>query len=511
MQDELNLTKIIATLGPATSSPDVIRKLIREGVDVFRINFSHGDFQEYEMLLNAVRSVSREEGLPIAVMGDLPGPKIRIGEVVPEGVLVEIGDAIFITGEERVAENTRPFTFSTNYPETLHEIEKGERILIDDGNVELICLERKEMGGQVTILAEAITGGVISSRKGLNLPDTELTLPALTRRDEQLIRFAVEKDFDFLALSFVRQEDDVKILKERLKELGARPSEPPYRDDLQSDNTILEGRYKGFIPVISKIEKPQAVRNLEGILRETDMVMVARGDLGVEMDLTEVAVIQKQIMRSCREHGVPVIVATQMLQSMIDSPSPTRAEVSDVANAIFDGADAVMLSGETAIGVYPIETVRTMNRIALKTNAYIRKTHHTFEIPAKMKELRFRNAALANGVKTMVSETDIDIIGVWSQLGGSAVFLSQCRIPQPIFAFSPDERTLRLLSILYGIQPLKMQKPSSSLEFMIRADQLLMERGLASKEDTAIYISREPIDQVGMTNQVNLHFIGSKG
>ena len=511
MQDELNLTKIIATLGPATSSPEVIRELVREGVDVFRINFSHGDLQEYEMLLKNVRKVSDEEGLPIAVLGDLPGPKIRIGEVVPEGVRVEKGDAIFIISEERVAVNARPFTFSTNYPETLFEIDRGERILIDDGNVELVCMERKETDGQITLVTEVVTGGIIRSRKGLNLPDTELTLPALTDRDEELIRFAVEKGFDFLALSFVRQGGDVKELKDRLKELGARPSEPPYRDDLQSDNTILEGRYKGFIPVISKIEKPQAVQNLESILRETDMVMVARGDLGVEMDLTEVAVIQKQIINACREHGVPVIVATQMLQSMIDSPTPTRAEVSDVANAIFDGADAIMLSGETAIGVYPIAAVRTMNRIALKTNAYIRKTHHTFEIPAKMKELRYRSAALANGVKTMVSETDIDIIGVWSQLGGSAVFLSQCRIPQPIFAFSPDERTLRLLSILFGIQPLKMEKPATSLEFMTKADELLTKQGLARKDDTAIYISREPIDQVGMTNQVNLHFIGSKG
>jgi pyruvate kinase len=222
-----------------------------------------------------------------------------------------------------------------------------------------------------------------------------------------------------------------------------------------------------------------------------------------------VAVIQKNIIRSCREYGVPVIVATQMLQSMIENPTPTRAEVSDVANAIFDGADAVMLSGETAVGKYPVETVRVMNQVAQKTNEHILKTGFSFQVPAKMKELRYRSAALANGVKTMVEETDVDVIGVWSELGGSAVFLSQCRIPLPIYAFTPDENTMRLLSILYGVQPMKMKKPSSNHEFINQADDILTLKNIVKKGQTAIYISREPISQVGFTNQVNLHYVSS--
>jgi pyruvate kinase len=511
MPPEYNLTKIIATLGPATAAPEIIRKLIEEGVDVFRINFSHGNVKEYEILIHTVRDAASEMQVPVAVLGDLPGPKIRIAEITEKGVQLKKGDSVIFSSEKPIGGSSDTTLFNVNYPEVLPEIGSGERILIDDGNIRLICTGRDGTSEDIRIHAEVISGGTVTSHKGLNLPDTDLTLPALTKRDKELIRFAVEQKFDFLALSFVRRANDIVALKKQLQKLGARPAEPGYRTDFPSDNSILEGTYEGFIPIISKIEKPQAVKNLEKILQETDMVMVARGDLGVEMDLTELAVIQKKIIRSCREHGVPVIVATQMLQSMIDSPTPTRAEVSDVANAIFDGADAVMLSGETAVGKYPVEAVRVMNRTALNTNAHIQSTHYNFDVPEKMKELRYRSAALANGVKTMVAETDINVIGVWSQLGGSAVFLSQCRIPQPIYAFSPDDNTLRLLSILYGIQPLKMEMPANSHEFMMQADNLLMAKGIAKSGQMAIYISREPINKVGLTNQINLHFIGSKG
>jgi len=510
MNEEITLTKIIATLGPASSSEEVISRLIVEGVDVFRINFSHGKLEDYEALLNKVRAAGRKLGMPVAVLGDLPGPKIRLGEVCPEGIELFPGQLVYFTELNKQATADEPVIFSTNYPKLLDEVKPGERMLIDDGAVQLVCKEKEVMADGIRITAVVTEGGRVSSRKGLNLPDSELSLPSLTDRDRELTRFAVEKGFDFLALSFVRSGKDIRELKELLGELGARPGEPRYHSVSHSDITIMEGTYKGFIPIISKIEKPQAVRDLEEILKETDMVMVARGDLGVEMDLAEVAVIQKQIIASCREFGIPVIVATQMLQSMIDSATPTRAEVSDVANAIFDGADAVMLSGETAVGKHPVESVRTMNRISLKTNEYIRKTSHSFSIPGKMKELRYRSAAMAHGVKTIVDETDVDFIGVWSELGGSAVFLSQCRIPQPIYAFSPDERTVRLLTILYGVQPVLMEKPTDSTEFMSRADGIALERKWAKKGDTAVYISREPISQLGLTNMVNLHYIGEE-
>ncbi len=510
MYYDINLTKIIATLGPATEDEAMITSLIREGVDVFRINFSHGNTDAYERLLEKVRKCSAEAGIPVAVMGDLPGPKIRIGEVAGNGIQLETGQSVHFIEKETRAEENEKVVFCTNFPALLDEIKPGERLFIDDGNVQLICRDKSAGPDGVVIRAEVTEGGWVSSRKGINLPDSELTLPSLTERDRKLVKFAVENDFDFLALSFVRSARDLRELKSLLQEEGVRPSDPAYRTGNEPDNTILEGTYKGFIPIISKIEKPQAVKNLDEILRETDLVMVARGDLGVEMDLAEVAVLQKEIIHSCRAHGVPVIVATQMLQSMIENATPTRAEVSDVANAIFDGADAVMLSGETAVGKHPVEAVRAMNRVAQKTNSYIRKSKHSFEIPEKFKELRYRSAALANGVKTMVSETDVDLIGVWSELGGSAVFLSQCRMPQPIFAFSNDMRTIRILNMLFGIQPVLMPKPSSALEFIMKADELALQNKWAKAGNTAIYISREPFEKVGLTNQVNLHFIGDK-
>ena len=507
-QTNFLLTKIIATLGPASEAPETVERLIQEGVRVFRINFSHGSMDEHEQRIRAVRAASRRTGIPVAIIGDLGGPKIRVGKVSDGGVELHAGQQVVFQADPTVttkpAAGDGPVVFSTNVPTFIQEAQAGQRILLDDGAVQLTCEGRKGSD----LWCRVVVGGIITSNKGVNLPDTALSVPAMTDKDYQCVQFAVQHQLDYLALSFVRTGDDVRQLKQELVRLGARPSE----DQLPMDDPLafsaIEVEIEGIIPIISKIEKPQAIDHLESILRETDAVMVARGDLGVEMDLAEVAVLQKRIIRLCQEYGIPVIVATQMLQSMIESPTPTRAEVSDVANAIFDGADAVMLSGETSVGKYPVEAVRMMNRIAAKTHRYILEQPGLRLRGQKTIERKRRAAALAHGVQVMVHDLDIKLLAVWTQFGGGAVYLSQQRIPRPILAFSTSEAILRRLALLYGLTPVPMTQPRSTQDFLERTDRLLLEQAWAAKGDPIAVVMGEAISEPGVTNQVCLHYVG---
>jgi len=502
------LTKIIATLGPASSSLEVITKLIREGVRVFRINFSHGQFSEYEALLAAIKKAEKETGLYVAVMGDLSGPKIRVGKVIDGGVLLKKGDTvIFVKKNIITGQPGFERTFSCTLPQFIDEVKPGEQILIDDGNVRLECIELKGKDKNKELHCKVMNGGLITTSKGINLPDTELSVPAMTEKDFRCAEFAVEKGFDYLALSFVRSGADVKILKEKLFELGARPNnEMSTSGDMGFAKTA--DNPKKYIPVISKIEKPQALKNLKDIVEETDGVMVARGDLGVEMDLAEVAILQKKIINICQEYGKPVIVATQMLQSMIDSPVPTRAEVSDVANAIFDGADAVMLSGETAVGKYPVETVKMMNRVAWRTNNYIKQSKLQTGTTIRKSSLSNRTAAIAHGVRNIVDDIEPKFLVLWTKLGGSAVYLSRYRMPLPILVFSNDDVRLRQLSILHGVKPRLMETPKSGSDFIKKIDVLMLQNAWAEKGDAIVIVSGDPIDRVGVTNRIVIHYIG---
>ena len=350
-------TKTVATLGPASASVQVIRKLIESGVRVFRINFSHGTFEEYEAYFDKVREAEQLTGEYVAILGDLSGPKIRVGQVVKEGVQLKKGQCVEFVKQQVVAgEKGSENLFSSTYPHFIDEVKKGEKILIDDGNIQLTCKDKTSGRTGKKLICKVLCGGLVTSSKGINLPDSVLSAPSMTEKDYACVKFAVRKGFDFLALSFVRSGEDVIALKKELIRLKARPKEDSLKSGRFDFSRFFEDA-ENYVPIISKIEKPQAIDNLQSIIDETDGIMVARGDLGVEMDLAEVAILQKKIVRLCHENGKPVIVATQMLQSMIESPVPTRAEVSDVANAIFDGADAVMLSGETAVGKYPVETV----------------------------------------------------------------------------------------------------------------------------------------------------------
>lgn len=503
------LTKIVATLGPATSDVDSIGELIEAGARVFRVNFSHGTKEEFTRILQNVRTAASRTDRFIGVLGDLSGPKLRVAKVADGGIEVKPGQTVIFDAD--VSQTELPTTddaavvFGVNRNDFLADIQPAQRVFIDDGNIRLTC--RESSAERVTCTVE--NEGRITSGKGINLPDTDLSLPSLTDWDRECLDFAVEAGFDFLALSFVRSGNDVRELKARLRELGARPAQP--RKSSSSDRQYFsafgsEGR--SFIPVVAKIEKPQAMDRLEEIVDEADVIMVARGDLGVEMDVAEVPICQKQIIRTSHRRGKPTIVATQMLQSMIEAPVPTRAEATDVANAIFDGADAVMLSGETAVGAYPIQTVRTMRRINRHANDFLRSEGMTFEQPQHLRDSKYRTAALAHGVKVMVNDLDVSLIVMWSELGGGASYMAQNKLPVPIIAFSSDSHALRRMSVLYGVVPRYMETPQSTDDFIKAVDELLLQNEWAETGEPIVIVSGEPIGRAGLTNRIRVHYIG---
>ncbi|MHC4382816.1 MAG: pyruvate kinase [Planctomycetota bacterium] len=491
----LFLTKIVATIGPASEAPDTIVQLIDAGVRVFRINFSHGDFETHARVVENLRAASDEVGVPIAVMGDLSGPKIRVGETVEGGVELAPAMRVVFQRQPVVAGAGDELVFSTSYPQMIDEVRPGQQVLLDDGKVHLVCRERDAD----RLVCEVVVGGVITRHKGVNLPETHLSVPALTEKDERCVDFAVEHGFDLLALSFVRAGTHVRELKDRLRRLGARPEDP----------ALQWGQVRDYLPVISKIEKPQALDDLEEIVDESDGVMVARGDLGVEMDLAEVPVIQKQIIDLCHQRGKPVIVATQMLESMIEQATPTRAEVSDIATAVFEGADAVMLSGETAVGRRPVEAADIMSRVAARAGAHLRT------LPLDMKHMRlnvkegeYGAATLARGVHFIARDVDAKLVIMWVHFDGGARYLARTRMWRPIIAFSCDPKALRQMSLLYGVTPTFMEEPASSDEFMGRADQVLLQRGWARKGDPVVYVLGSTMAQTSITDKVCIRRVG---
>ncbi len=501
------MTKIIATLGPATSELEIIKQLILSGVRVFRINFSHGTFDEYDQLVKNIRLASKETDSHVGIIGDLSGPKIRVGNVIEKGVMLEDGQEITFVKHEVVGGTPgNEYVFSTTYPQFIDEVKPGERILLDDGNIELKPLNKSGSGANKQLKCQVIDGRLLTKSKGVNLPDTKLSMPAMTEKDFTCVEYAVERDFDFLALSFVRTAEDIKILKKKLFELKVRPEGLEVTGGDLGFSTSYEADY---IPIISKIEKPQAIDNLEEIIMETDGVMVARGDLGVEMDLAEVALLQKKIIKMCLSHMKPVIVATQMLQSMINEPVPTRAEVSDVANAIMDGADAVMLSGETAVGKYPVETVKMMNRVALKTGEYKKQEFSKRGKFMPYEGVLNNKAAMARSVHLMARDIQAKFIITWAHSGGSTVYLSQQRMEIPIIACGENEERLNQMSLLYSITPVFMKQPESGSKFIEAVNKLLLKKNWAKRGEQVIVVASSPITKRGITNRVVIHVVGS--
>ncbi len=491
------LTKIIATVGPACEEIKTLVRLIEEGARVFRLNFSHGLFEHHERRMMAVRQASEIAGVPVAILGDLSGPKIRVGKVRDGGVMLNIGDQVdfqrpaLITGvDEPLCKNTTAaVTFNCTYPDLVNDVEPGQRMLIDDGAIRLLVTEAHGSGEDRRLSCSVTVGGLVTSSKGVNLPDTPLSLPSLTAWDLKCVDWAIQHKLDYLALSFVRSGKDITELKALLSSK---------RDGLDAP-----------IPVVAKIEKPQALDDLDAICAASDAIMVARGDLGVEMDLSKVPVMQKRIIRAAHDHGKPVIVATQMLQSMIESAGPTRAEVSDVANAIYESVDAVMLSGETAVGKYPIQAVAVMSHIAREVERDMASDpQRKPQPPRKLQETRYRTAALAHGVSVVVEDLRATLVATWSELGGGARYLSQNRLGVPIVAASSNPPALRRMALLFGVTPVFMDRPQTALEFLQRMEKLVLERGYVIKGDAVVIADGEPLGTAGVTNRLRIHYMG---
>ncbi len=483
------MTKIVATMGPACADASVVERLIDLGVSVFRLNFSHGDLTIHAQWLATIRKVANRMSRPVAVLGDLQGPKIRVGDVVADGVPVSAGETVVFQRVPIVADRERsPARFSSTYEQLVDDISVGHRLLIEDGLIRLLVVDKTSN----EITCTVTSGGLVQSHKGINLPDTSLTLQLLSERDLACVDWAVEHQLDFLALSFVRNVADLRELSSQIEVSRRRHNAHNLR-----------------LPVVAKIERPEAVAQIGPIVEAADAIMVARGDLGVEMELAQVPIIQKQLLAACRAEGKPCIVATQMLQSMIETSSPTRAEASDVANALFDGADAVMLSGETSVGRYPIVVVETMRRIAQASEEYLAGQPPLDRAPKNLVERAHRTAALAHGAWHIASDLRAKFIVVWSQQGGGARYLSRHPFKVPIIAVSSDDRALRQMQLLRGVIPVRMPLPESPAHFTHLVDQYLIGTGWCTGGEPCLILAGGPIGQSGVTNALAIHFVGN--
>ena len=470
-------TKIIATIGPACSDPVTIKAMIDNGVDVFRLNFSHGTLDDHAEFLESLNTVRSEHLHTTAVIGDLCGPKIRTSNITTPGYMLNVGDEISIT---RSGDDGSPYCFGTNYDNFIDDVMVGHRVFIDDGEIALTVVEKDAE----KIVCKVISPGPIYSHKGINLPDSDISSPSITERDWQCVNWAIEHNLEFLALSFVRSAEEIVELKDYIAKAGAD------------------------IKIIAKLEKPQAIDDLVNIIDATDIALVARGDLGVEMDLAEVPLIQKRITRLCRRMGKPVVVATQMLQSMIGSQTATRAEVSDVANAIMDFTDAVMLSGETAIGKYPVEAAKTIRRIAKVTESYLDEGNEIRPKIATHDELVV-TAAMARSVAQLVDDIDAGMVAVWSQTGAAAGLLSKARIDVPILALSSNDRNCKQMSLHYGVIPRCRPVPDNIDEFARMIDTIVLDRKWLSAGAKIVIVAGSPIGVAGMTNAIMVHTVSA--
>ncbi len=492
--------KIVATLGPASDAPETIRRLIESGVSVFRLNFSHGDLAEQTRRINNIREAMPETGRPVAILGDLQGPKIRVG-AVPDldeggGILVETGSAVeFRSGVvEAFRDDTLP-VFGTGFDRIFHDVEPGQRVLINDGAVRMLAVDHDP--GR-SLRCTVTFGGRITTKKGINLPDSDLKFPAITDKDWECVAWGVEHGVDYFALSFVRTADEIEELKHRLSEMCS------------VERKFADPEVGLQIPVIAKIEKPQALRNLDAIINSADGIMVARGDLGVEMDAAQVPVAQKHIVSQCARFGKPCIVATQMLESMITAGSPTRAEASDVANAIFDGADAVMLSGETAVGAHPVLVVDTMRRIVQVAEAQIDRQDHAPVPPEHLQEFPYRSAALAQGAWHIARAADAALVIVWSQRGGMARYLSQNDFRIPILACTSSPITARRMALFGGVTPLRIDPPPGGTlaDWTDQMESFVLETGMAKQGDAIVMIAAKPLGSVTAQDTLSILRVG---
>ncbi len=479
MNKYLKKTKIIATLGPASSNKETMVNLIKAGVDVFRINFSHADYELVKKNVDTIREINQEYGFSVGILGDLQGPKLRVG-VVKEGSYLNPGDILTFTNEKIEGDSTRVFMTYQQFPQ---DVKVGERILIDDGK---LVLEVTETNGIDTVKAKTIQGGPLSSKKGVNLPNTNVSLPALTEKDIQDANFMLDLELDWIALSFVRHAQDIKDLKKLI------------------DNHPKKTNFK--TPIIAKIEKPEGVKNIDEILQECDGLMVARGDLGVEVPMEEVPAIQKSLVEKARLYSKPVIIATQMMETMINSLTPTRAEVNDVANSVLDGADAVMLSGETSVGKYPVEVVQNMAKIVKNiegTSFYINSTR-IIEKEFNCVDERFVTDRICLAAVRIAKSTDIEAIITLTYSGYTAFQISAHRPNSHIIIYSSNRRVITMLNLLWGVRAFHYDMTRSTDETIIQVNSLTYNYGYVEQGDMVVNLNATPAHESGMTNTLRL-------
>lgn len=475
MRQKYSQTKIVATLGPASSSKEVLHRMINEGVSVFRLNFSHSKQEEHLKAINLIKELNLEYGTNIAILADLQGPKLRVGEIENNLINLNEGDVVTFVTEKCVGTKEHIYM---SYQEFPHDVVPGETILIDDGKIKLEVLETNKKD---TVKARVIYGGPLSSKKGVNLPDTKVSLPCLTDEDISNANFALDQGVDWIALSFMRKASDILDLKSLIK------------------------KKKGHAGVIAKIEKPEALKEIDQIIDLSDGIMVARGDLGVEVPFDEVPLIQKSIIEKCIADSKPVIVATQMMESMITNFRPTRAEATDVANAVLDGADALMLSGETSVGKYPVETINSMQSIISYTEAngnHYCKQHVPIEgTPNYLADsICFNASNLANqvGAKAIVAFT---------HSGYTAIKLSSHRANSNIIAFTNNKKLVNRISLVWGIQTFYLESYDHldiAIEDSIR---ILKEKNILAQGDCVVHVGSTPLELHGRTNLVTVRYI----
>ncbi|MGB3183044.1 MAG: pyruvate kinase [Cyclobacteriaceae bacterium] len=473
-----NRTKIVATVGPASNSKEMLKRLIEAGADVFRLNFSHGTHDDHKAVIGLIRELNAEMGTHVCILQDLQGPKIRTNAVEGEEVMVETGQSLTITTESVKGTSER---ISTNYQALPDDVKPGDNILIDDGKIEL---EVKEVKGR-EILTKVIFGGPIKSRKGINLPKTNVSAPSLTEKDEKDLEFGLSMNVDWIALSFVRRKEDINALKDRIKAKGK------------------------LTKVISKIEKPEALDNIDSIIDASDGLMVARGDMGVEIVYEDVPMAQKMITSKAKMKGRPVIVATQMMESMITNPRPTRAETSDVANAVMDGADAVMLSAETAAGDFPVETVKSMCR----TISSIENSPDAasvifgkYDNMASGSDLFLHDSLVVTACK-LAGETDAQAILGLTKSGYTAMQLSMHRPKARIYMFTDDDRLLTRLNLLWGVRCFKYSGKEAVDDTFKHMEEILCNKGKLEAKDIYITTAAMPLHYEGRTNMLKINVV----
>ena len=473
---EIKKTKIVATLGPSSSDRETIKDMMVAGVNIFRINFSHADFEAAKQRIELIRELNKELGFNVGVLADLQGPKLRVGKMKDDVVVKKGARIVFTT--KKIEEGTNALVYM-NYQSFPKDVKVGEQILLDDGK---LIFEVASTDGQSEVVASVVQGGPLNSNKGVNLPNTEVSLPALTEKDVKDAMFAIEQQVDWFALSFVRNKEDLLALKKLIK------------------------KYSSFdIPIISKIEKPQALENIDEIIDHSNGLMVARGDLGVEVPAEGVPLIQKNLVLKAKAARIPVIIATQMMESMIEGLTPSRAEVNDVANSVIDGADAVMLSGETSIGKYPVEVIQTMRKIVVNVENSPLILKHS-QAPQNKND-RFITKSTCYHAALMATEIEAKAICTLTNSGYTAYQISAWRPDSSILVFTSNRRILTQLNLLWGVKCHYYDRFVSTDETVMDVNLIAKEKGYVKTGDTLVNLLAMPVANKGMVNTLRVSIV----